>query len=129
MRKRIEHPLRRLSIRLKHEAVAIEHHRDAGRVRDAKGLGGAHNRPLQTAPLRSSRPERWVICASTPSAAVPPWFFNAFARTVETTARPLPSASLATVRRDASAKPLAGLDFGMGADDADGVDGSAPAFS
>ena len=42
---------------------------------------------------------------------------------------PLPSASLATVRRGGAAKPLAGLDFGAGADGADDADGCAPAFS
>jgi hypothetical protein len=67
-----------------------------------------------------------VIFASAPSAAVPSWFFNGLARTIETAARPLPSASLATVRRAASAKPLAELTFN---DDADGADGCAPAFS
>jgi hypothetical protein len=41
----------------------------------------------------------------------------------------LPSASLATVRRGAAAKPLAELDFGIDADDADGADGCTPAFS
>ena len=67
--------------------------------------------------------------ASAPSAAVPALDFNGLARTVGALPRPLPSASLATVRRSGAAKPLAGLDFGAGADDADGADGCAPAFS
>jgi hypothetical protein len=50
-------------------------------------------------------------------------------RTVGALPPPLPSASLATVRRGSAAKPLAELDFGMEADDADGEDGCAPAFS
>src|SRR6266566_8429378 len=40
-RERIKHRLRWLGVRLKHEAFAIEHHRDADRVRGAKGLGRA----------------------------------------------------------------------------------------
>jgi hypothetical protein len=36
---------------------------------------------------------------------------------------------LATVRRGAATKPLAELDSGIDADDADGADGCAPAFS
>jgi hypothetical protein len=58
---------------------------------------------------------------------------NGLARTVGTKPPPppsaLPSALLATVRRDAAAKPLAELDFGFDTDDADGADGCAPAFS
>jgi hypothetical protein len=50
-------------------------------------------------------------------------------RTVAALPPPLPSVSLATVRRGAAAKPLAELDFGMDADDADGADGLALAFS
>jgi hypothetical protein len=38
-------------------------------------------------------------------------------------------AAAATVRRGSAAKPLAELDFGIDADDADGADGCAPAFS
>ena len=41
--------------------------------------------------------------------------------------RSRPSASLATVRRLGAAKPLSGLDFGRGADAADGADGRAAA--
>jgi len=50
-------------------------------------------------------------------------------RTVGALPLPLPSASWATVRTGRAAKPLAGLDFGMDADDADGADGSAPGSS
>src|SRR6516225_11358611 len=42
---------------------------------------------------------------------------------------PLPSAAPATVCTDWAAKPFAALDFGMGADDADGADGCGPASS
>src|SRR5262249_16047364 len=118
-----------LGLCLKHEVFAIGHHCDASRVRGAKGLGRAHSLPLQPAPWHSSRSERWVIFASARSAAVSPCLFNGLARTVEATARLLPSASLATVRRGASAKPLAELTFNGNADDADGSDGGAPACS
>ena len=40
-----------------------------------------------------------------------------------------PSASLTIVRSGGTAKPLARLDFGIGAGDADGVDGRTSAFS
>ena len=53
-------------------------------------------------------------------------FSNGLVRTVG--ALP-PSALLATVRRAEAAKPLPGLDFGGGADDADGADGCVPLFS
>src|SRR5215472_4239832 len=106
----IKHRLRWLGLGLKHEVFAIGHHCDASRVRGAKGLERAHSRPLQL-PLHSPSSERWVIFASAPSAAVARWFFNGLARTVETAARAPPSASLATVRGDASAKSLAELTF------------------
>ena len=68
------------------------------------------------------------ICVRT-VRTVPALVFKGLARTVGPLPSPLPSASSATVRRSGAAKPLAGLDFGMGADDADGADGCAPAFS
>src|SRR5262249_42000741 len=67
--------------------------------------------------------------ASLPSAPSQTLFFNVLSGTVGGTVEPLPSAASATVRTNCAAKPFAGLDFGMGADDADGADGSAPGFS
>src|SRR5205823_5248060 len=55
-RKRIKHRLRWLGLCLKHEAFTIEHHRDGGFLRGAKGLTRAHSRPLQL-PLHSPRAE------------------------------------------------------------------------
>src|SRR5262249_17561630 len=127
-RERIKHRLRWLGLGLKHEGFAGGPYCDARRVRGAQGLERAHSRPLQL-PLHSPRSERWVIFASAPSAAVARWFFNGLARTVETAARAPPSASLATVRGDASAKSLAELTFNGNADDADGADGGTPACS
>src|SRR6516225_7097667 len=128
-REHSQHGLRWLGARLKHEVFAIKHHRDASRVRGAKGFGRAHNRPLQPPPLRSPRPDRLVIFASAPSAMVPSLFFNGLARTVGLWTRPLPSASRATVRRGGAPKPFPELVFGEGADDADGADGCVPGFS
>ena len=73
-----------------------------------------------------------VICVA-PSAAVSALDFNGLARTVKAPPLPLssarPSASLVTVRGGGTAKPLAGLDFGAGADGADDADGRAPVSS
>src|SRR6516162_6755670 len=128
-REHIQHGLRWLGARLKHEVFAIKHHRDASRMGGAKGLGRAHNRLLQAAPLRSPRPDRLVIFASAPSAAVASLFFNELARTVGLSTRPPPSASRATVRRGGAPKPFPELVFGEDADGADGADGCVPGFS
>src|SRR5262245_60460398 len=125
----IKHRLRWLGLGLKHEVFAIGHHCDASRVRGAKSLGRTHSRPLQPAPLHSPGSERWVTFASAPSAAVSRWFFNGLARTVEIAARTLRSASFATVRGDASEKPLEELTFNGNADDGGGADGVRPACS
>ena len=46
-RQQVEQGGQRCGRRFKCEVVAIEHHRDAGYVRNAKGFGGAHSRALQ----------------------------------------------------------------------------------
>src|SRR5262245_65820640 len=110
--------------------------------------GASHLRCSQTGPISSpnatslppGRPHWaqitsvplpvWVWkFASLPSAPSQTLFFNVLSGTVGGTVEPLPSAASATVRTNCAAKPFAGLDFGMGADDADGADGSAPGFS
>lgn len=55
--------------------------------------------------------------------------FKGLARTIGTLPLPLPFASWVTVRRDSPEKPLAELNFGVGADGADGADGCGPVFS
>src|SRR5262249_18465905 len=70
--------------------------------------------------------EQWATFASAPSAPSSSLWFNALARTV---CAPLSSASLAIVRSLGGVNPLAGLDFGPGADDADGADGRVSVFS
>src|SRR6516165_3119513 len=128
-REHIKHGLRWLGVRLKQEAFAIEHYRDTGRVRGAKGLGRAHIRALQPFTNVFSGADRGARFASAPSAAVPALFSKGLARTVEALPWPLPSASGATVRRGGAPKPFPELVFGEGADDADGADGCVPGFS
>src|SRR5215207_8354205 len=125
----MQHRLRRLGGRFKHKVFAIGHHPDTSPVRGANGLDRAHSRVLQPGVPVFSGPDWGGGFASAPSAAIPALFFRGLVRTVGALPLPLPSASWATVRTGRAAKPLAGLDFGMDADDADGADGSAPGSS
>ena len=100
-REQIQHGMRGLGDRLKQEAFdAIEHYRDTGRVRGAKGLGRAHIRALQPLTNVFSGADCGARFASAPPAAVPALFSKGLARTVEALPWPLPSASRATVRTD-----------------------------
>ena len=102
---------------------------DAGGACRLQGFGRAHSRALQPgAPffpaqigagdLRPHRPQRSQH-----------WFSTGWrGRSERCHCRYRPHRALPSARSDA-AKPLAGLDFGMGADDADGADGRAPGFS
>jgi hypothetical protein len=111
---------------LKHQVVAVEAEADAGGASHLEGVGRA---TLQPAMLVSSDPDWGGPLASAPSAEVPALDFKGLARTVGTGPSPVPSVSLATVRKESATKPLTGLDSGMGADDEDGADGCTPDFS
>src|ERR1700680_2657028 len=102
---------------------------DAGGARRLQGVDCTHSRPLQPAVPVFSATHWSAEFASAPSASVAVLVFNGLTRTVVDPTAPLPSASLATVRRSGAAKLLAALDFGVAADDADGADGCPPPCS
>src|SRR4051794_33667789 len=121
-RQQVEDGGRRRSGCFQHQIVAVEANFDAGVTRRFQRFGGAHNLALQIGFCGAD----WAgSFASAPSATVSALNFNVLVRTVGSGSSVLPSASLATVRGSGSSKPLAGLGFSTGADDADGVDGRA----
>jgi hypothetical protein len=109
-----------------------------------EGLGRAHSRVLQPG-VAAFPGADWVgIFASASSARSAIFIFKELARTVAAAYSALPSAFGSapsafasaspvyrphTVRRGKAAKPLALLDFGAAADDADGADAKFPAYS
>jgi hypothetical protein len=66
---------------------------------------------------------------SAPSASVPPLNFNGVARTVGTSPPPRAPASLVAFRKSVGTKSSAGLDFTLGADEADGAGGRASSLT
>src|SRR5262249_29895029 len=128
-RERIEHRGRRCRRCVQHQVVAIESEFHTGSAGCLESLGRGHSRVLQPGAPVFSGADWGGGFASAPSAAVPALFFHGLVRTGGAMPLPLPSASRATVRIDRAANSLVRLDFGMGADDADGADGSAPGFS
>src|SRR3954468_1034938 len=95
-REHIQYGLRWLGVRLKQKAFAIEHYRNTGRLRGAKGFDRAHNRALQ--PFLFSGADCGARFASAATSAL---VFNGLARAVGV----LPSGE--------AAKPLAGSAFGV----------------
>src|SRR5208282_540265 len=128
-RQGVEQSGRRRHGRRQRQIVAVEPKFNPGGASRLQGFDRAQSRALQPPIPVFSGAEWGGRFASAPSAAFLVLDFNELARTVGTGPSPLPSASLATVRRDAAAKPLTGLNSGMGADDADGADGCVPAYS
>jgi hypothetical protein len=118
---------------VKHQIVDIYPECDTDDACRLQSGGRAHSGALQPgAPICSSGDWGGQF-ASAPSAAVQALGFNGLGRTVSPLSLALPSArpsaSLATVRRGGAAKTLAGPDFGLDADGADGADGRSLASS
>ena len=124
-RQEIDHVRRRWHGRLQHEVVAVDPDLDAGSPRCRHGFRSAHSLALQPDFPVFPGADWDEKIASAPSAEVAPLDFEGLARTV---GAEHPSALLAAVRGGAAAEPLVGLDFGIGADDADGADGCARRF-